>query len=422
MPIYIRGSELRGTIRVPPSKSYTHRALICAGLAEGKSEIVAPLICDDTLRTINGLRALGVKVSVNRHSIEVNGGKLSPKVSLIECGASGTTLRFLTGVCSTINSKVVLTGSGSLLRRPIGELVKALNRLCARVISAGDYPPVIVRGKLRGGIADIRGDISSQFISAVLIAAPLAEEGVEVIVTTKLESRPYVRMTIEVQNAYGVNVQVLERPRLRFSVSPSEYEAGVFHVEGDWSSAAYLLAGSAISGRVKVVGVNPQSIQADRRILDVIEQAGARIHQGPSWVEVEGEDLEGFRFDVSDSPDLFPTLAAMAAVADGASEIAGIERNAFKESNRIEMVLYNLRRLGVEAWLKDDRMIIKGRRFLKGGIVKTGGDHRIAMAFSLLGLRADKGIVIDDGTCIRKSYPNFWRDLSKLGVMVGRPT
>ncbi|MCS7108726.1 MAG: 3-phosphoshikimate 1-carboxyvinyltransferase [Sulfolobales archaeon] len=418
MLVRVKGKSVEGVVEAPPSKSFTHRALICASLAEGESKVINPSPCDDSFATIKALKALGIELSLMNSYVIISGGNLSPKVGVIDCEESGTTLRLITGVSSLINHRIILTGGKSLLRRPIGELVSALNKLGAKVMCRGDYPPVVSYGGFKGGVTDIRGDISSQFISSLLLISPLG--GLETTLSTyNAESKPYIFMTLEVQKAFGVNVKVNDDGNyLTFRIPNSSYRGTNYLVEGDWSSASYFLVAAAISGHVKVTNLNLSSLQADKEVLKVVKEFGASVMSNDNSVEVIGSRLEGFEYDVSDSPDLLPTLAVLAASAKGRSVIRGVGRCRLKESDRVESTVANLKALGVDVRVVDDGITIVGVDKVKSGIVNSYGDHRIAMAFSTLSLISDGGIVIEDPLCVSKSFPNFWNNLSNLGLDV----
>ncbi|MEM1679880.1 MAG: 3-phosphoshikimate 1-carboxyvinyltransferase [Sulfolobales archaeon] len=418
MYIRVSGRSVSGTVVAPPSKSYTHRALICSSLAEGISRIVNPSICDDCFATIKALTSLGVRSLAVDESIIIAGGHLKPKADLINCDESGTTLRFVVGLTSLINQRIIITGGKSLLRRPIGELVRALNALGANMLSHGDYPPVISYGGFKGGNATVRGDISSQYVSSLLLISPLAEKEVTLTVP-QVESRPYIAMTLRTQESFGVRVKVSdEEDSLTFQITPTNYKPTDFLVEGDWSSITYFLSAAALSGCVKVINVNLDSVQADKEIVNVLKSIGASVRTGDGWVEVCEGRLENFEYDVSDSPDLLPTLAVLAASADGRSVISGVGRCRLKESDRVEAVATNLKKLKVDVEVRDDELIINGTGKVGSGTISSYGDHRIAMAFSILSLRSEGSILIEDPLCVSKSFPNFWKDLTALGVDV----
>lgn len=418
MFVRVSGGSVNGVITAPPSKSYTHRALICASLAEGVSRVVGPSLCDDSFATLKALTSLGIPSSITEEGITVVGGRFKPRVGLINCDESGTTLRFILGVASLINQRLLITGRGSLLRRPIGELVRALNTLGSRMLCSGDYPPVLSYGGFRGGDVTVRGDVSSQFISSLLLISPLADREVT-LHAFNVESRPYISMTLRTQELFGVKVKVLDGDdHLTFQVPSTSYRPTDFLVEGDWSSASYLLTAGAISGYVRVGNISLDSLQADKEIVNILRGVGASVMVGGNWVEVSERSLESFNYDVSNSPDLLPTLAVLAALARGESVISGIRRCRLKESDRVEAVITNLKRLGIWVEVRGDELVIKGEGRVKSGIISSFGDHRIAMAFSLLSLRSEGSIVIEDPLCVSKSYPNFWDELNALGVKV----
>ncbi|MEM2757669.1 MAG: 3-phosphoshikimate 1-carboxyvinyltransferase, partial [Sulfolobales archaeon] len=307
MLVRISGKTIEGSVEAPPSKSFTHRALICASLAEGNSKIVNPSPCDDSFATIKALTGLGIEASLMDKYLMISGGNLKPKMGLINCEESGTTLRLIVGVTSLINQRIIVTGDKSLLRRPIGELVRTLNNLGAKITCNGDYPPVISYGGFTGGITTVRGDISSQFISSLLLVSPLGNKETT-IHAHRIESKPYIFMTLKTQEAFGIRVKLYEEDdSIIFQIPTTRYKSTDFFIEGDWSSANYFLAAAAISGHVKVNNVRLDSLQADKEIVKVLKEAGASVRSGNDFVEVIGGYLESFEYDVSNTPDLLPT-------------------------------------------------------------------------------------------------------------------
>ena len=407
--------SVKGEVRAQPSKSYAHRALVCSALAEGKSRIHVHTICSDVLATIKGLVSLGVEIRNSNGVLEIS-GDLSPLRTTIDCKESGTTIRFLTGVAATLNSKITLTGNKSLLKRPIEPLVRSLNDLGARCSSKEGYPPIEVLGPLIGGYTCICGNISSQFISSLLLAAPKAREAISINVHPPLESRPYVEMTIKVQKDFGIDIVADDR-LLRYEAFPSDYQPTDFMIPGDWSSSAPILLAGSLTGRVRIKGLTFDRLQADSSLVEVIEKAGSKVSIGPDCVAVEKADLRPINIDIRDSPDLFPVLAAFSALIHGKSVLSGITRQKYKESDRKEVMLSILKRLGVRAEIKGDSLIVEGTGYLTGGIaISCEGDHRIAMALAVLALGCSKGLTILDAQAVSKSYPGFWSDLKLLGV------
>lgn len=415
MIVEIQPSQVSGKISAPPSKSYTHRALILAALAKGESKIISPLTSEDTQATLDCLKRLGIKVKKRKLFWEIEGGNLfSPKKTLF-CRKSGTTLRLMTGICSLVKGKSILTGETSLLKRPIKPLINALRQLGVKCSLKGEFPPVTIENNLIGGKTKLPGNISSQFISALLLIAPLAKKEVEIELTTPLESKPYVLMTIEAQKKFGVKVNYSKNLR-RFWLKRQKYKPTQYFVEGDWSSAAPFLAAGAIAGRVEVENLNPKSLQADRAIIDILRKIGGKIIIKRDSVATEKSDLKPIKFSVKDCPDLFPTICLLASVAQGRSEISGIERLRIKESDRLEEVRRGLVKMGIRTYLKNNRFFIE--RGIPGGGTIDSDDHRIAMTFAILGLVAKRKIVIKNAECVSKSFPQFWQEFKNLGANV----
>ena len=416
MRVTVSRSVLDGAVRAPPSKSVTHRALVCSALAYGESTVLNPLESDDTRATVEALRALRVEVEESPGLLRVRGGPLEVALDVINCGESGTTMRFMTAVCTLAQGRCTLTGGRSLLRRPVGPLVKALNMLGASVTCRAGLPPVFVdgRGRLPGGSARMPGDVSSQFVSAILLSAPRAEEGVDLKLTTPLVSRPYVELTMHVQRLFGVRVEA-SGGFSRFLVEPQEYRPTTVRVEGDWSSASVMLSAGALAGRVIVEGLNPESPQPDRRVVEILREMGASVRVSGERVVVESGDLRAVDVDLSDCPDLFPVLAALCSYAEGVSVLRGVSRLRFKESDRVRAMERALRAMGVDVSVFGDTMRIRGGR-PRGAVLDPMGDHRVAMALAVASLKADGVSTILDAECVSKSYPNFWRDLKNLGA------
>ena len=416
MKASIHKSEVKGKVTAPSSKSYTIRALMCAALAKGKSEIVHPLASDDTQVALNVLGQVGVHIQQNKDSWLVSGGDFHQPDADLFCGESAATLRFMTATCSLIPGRCKLVTGPSLAKRPVKPLVQALQQLGVNASSKGEVAPVTIDvGRLKGGVAELPGDISSQFVSALLFIAPLAQEGTEIRLTTPLESKPFVLMTLQCLERFGVKVE--SSPDLReFKVSKQTYKPTRYEVEGDWSSASYLLALGALLGEVEVTNLNPKSHQGDRVILDFLREMGAQIETSDSSVIVRKSRLRAIRADLSDCIDLLPTMAVLAGVAEGMSDFVGISRARIKESNRVLAVKEWLERMGIKAIEAKDRLTIIGSS-PRGWTIDPKDDHRIAMAFSILGAVAG-GTVIENAQCVAKTYPDFWDVLRSIGGRV----
>ncbi len=416
MKVYIRKSEVKGKVTAPSSKSYTIRALMCAALAKGESEIVHPLASDDTLAALDVLSQVGVRIRQEKDSWLVSGGDFHQPDADLSCGESAATLRFMTATCSLIPGRCKLVTGPSLAKRPVKPLVQALQQLGVSASSKGEVAPVTIDGgRLKGGVAELPGDISSQFVSALLFIAPLAEEGVEIRLTTPLESKPFVLMTLQCLERFGVKVE--SSPDLtEFKVSKQVYKPARYEVEGDWSSASYLLALGAVLGEVEVTNLNPKSRQGDRVILDFLREMGAQIETSDNSVIVRKSRLRAIRADLSDCIDLLPTMAVLAGVAKGMSDLVGISRARIKESNRVAVVKEGLERMGIKAVEVRDRLTIIGSS-PRGWEIDPKDDHRIAMAFSILGSVAGD-TVIENAQCVTKTYPEYWQTLKNIGGRV----
>lgn len=379
-----------------------------------------PLISEDTEATRRVLEQLGVGISRMDGAWKVAGGSLRKPESDLHCGKSGTTLRLVTALCSLVDGECKLIGGPSLSKRPVGPLVEGLRQLGAECESTGGLLPVTVKGKgrLSGGEAVLPGDISSQFVSAILIVAPRGEKDTTLILNTRLESRPYVELTMEVQRIFGVSVEASECME-EFRIERQSYRPADVTVERDWSATAFLLGAGALTGRVTVEGLNMGSSQADAAILGILDEMGATVVGKGNSITVEMAPLSGIELDLSDSPDLFPVVASICAAASGRSVLRGLRRLRLKESDRIAAMTGGLLGMGVRCELVGDILTIEGGS-PKGCVIDPWGDHRIAMALSILGLAAEGETTILDAECVSKSYPKFWGDLEALGAELAR--
>jgi len=320
----------------------------------------------------------------------------------------------MTAICSLIPGKCCLTSAPSLAQRPIKPLLQALRQSGVDCSCRGEVAPVIVKGgRLKGGVAELPGNISSQFVSALLLISPFAEEGVRIRLTTPLESKPYVLMTLACLERFGIKVsQALDR----FEIAKQTYKPAKYEVEGDWSSVSYFLAMGAVSGGVEVENLNPESLQGDKMMLNFLRDMGALVEINQNSVAVRKSRLNAIRADLSDCIDLLPTIAVLAATAEGVSEFVGIERARLKESNRVAAVKEGLERMGIEVTEERNKLTVAGSR-PKGSVIDSRGDHRIAMAFSILGSLVG-GTIIDEAECVNKTFPEFWDILKSIGSKV----
>ena len=419
MKISVSKSQIKGEVSAPASKSYTIRGLMCAALANGESEIISPLSSDDTEAALAVLCKVGVKITRTSSAKErgeawrVVGDNFHEPETDLFCGDSAATLRFMTAICSLVPGECRLVPGPSLARRPIGPLVQALEQLGVDCSAQGEVAPVTVRGgRLMGGTAKLPGNISSQFVSALLLIAPLAERGVKIRLTTPLESKPYILMTLECLRKFGITVAA--SPDLsELNTLPQVYKPAKYVVEGDWSSASYLLALGALSGPVTVANLNPESWQGDKVLLGFLREMGALVGIDKNTVTVRKSRLNAIKANLSDCIDLLPTMAVLAVAANGVSEFTGIERARVKESNRVAAVRAGLEEMGIKVREERNRFTITGNT-PKGATIDTQNDHRIAMAFSILGTMAGETI-INNAECVSKTFPGFWDALRSIG-------
>ena len=416
--------SINGVVNAPPSKSYSHRAIIIASLADGVSNLSNVLLSEDVLSSINVCEKLGARINITEDSIIVKGtnGKIhNSSNEFISLGNSGTTLRLITSISALSDNRVLLSGDSSLRERPMGDLLDTLNDLgvSATSLKYNDKAPLKIEPGYTGGIATIRGDISSQFISSLLISAPLSDKGLNLNVLKTFVSKPYVGMTIDVMDKFGVKVSTMQNDAsgnvdTAFIVMPSSYTACDYIVEGDFSSASYLLAACAIlGGELRVNNLFKNSKQGDKLILDVLEEMGCTVEWGYDYVILKSNgELSGVDVDLTDAPDLICTIAILGACASGETTITGAAHARFKETDRISTCFEALNNLNVDVVESKDGLKIKGG--FTAGTVESYNDHRLAMAFSLLGLKED--VVVNDGEVFNVSFPNFISVMSKIGV------
>ena len=405
------------TVCVPGSKSYTHRMLIAAALADGACEVRNPLHSEDTLITRRCLSEMGVSIEEARDHLRIQGtsGRLRSPENPVDLGNSGTSMRLMAAVAALGQGVCVLTGSQRMQQRPIQDLLVGLNQMGvgARSVNADGCPPIeVTGGGLKGGSVTIDCRISSQYLSALLLIAPFAKETVTITVSGGLVSRPYVDMTIAVIEEFGIAVD--RNGYERFVVTGGQaYRAGDHAVEPDCSQAGYFWAAAAISGAgVTVAGTSKTSLQGDVRFAECLAAMGCRVAEHGDGIEVSGGPLTGVIVDMADMPDMVPTLAVVAAFAHGATVIENVAHLRAKESDRLGAVAAELMKMGIEADCTDSGLRIVGGH-PQGAAIDTYDDHRIAMSFALAGLKVP-GIKIKDETCVKKSFPNFWEVFKSL--------
>ena len=418
-------APLRGEVSVPGSKSVSNRALVCAALASPSSTVDGVAEGDDTTRMVGGLMVLGAHLDINGTSVRVSSpiARNAGGVATIDAGLAGTTSRFLTAVAAMCERETVITGAASLQRRPMGELHDLLRAMGARVASERDgcLPVTVSRGALRtAGVHQLeaRGDVSSQFISAIMMIAPLCG-GVDLRLTGSLVSARYIDMTAGVMRSFGAAVQVEHDARGRtVSIAPGEYRGTHYRVDADWSSASYPFAAIALTGgEVLVPGLRTDSSQPEAAFVGVLEQMGCKVRADAQGVRVSRDSthaLRGVDVDMSEMSDLVPTVAVMGACAEGTTRLRGVGFIRAKESDRLGDLAHELTTCGVDVEVEKDGLTIHGGA-LRSAVVYPHHDHRLAMSLALLSLRQD-GIVVDDADVVTKSWPSYW-DAMRTGLL-----
>ncbi len=417
-----KAAHLCGEVAAPPSKSYTQRMVIAAALSGGTSRVWHPLFSDDTDAALRAVTALGAGFQAGDECWAINGAKpLKAAKEPIDCGESGATLRFMIPVAALADGASTLLFRGSIERRPVEPLLSCLIALGAEAHTGklGDADAVFVEGGgIVGGKCSIAGDVSSQFISGLMFACPLAEAETEIVLTSPLESADYVKMTEAVLSKHAIAVGVEDK---RIVIPGNQtYKATDGSVPGDFSSAAFLLAAAAITNsKVTVSNLDYEAVQGDKAILTVLKRMGIEGKVCPDSVEIQGtgNPLKPIEVDVKNIPDLVPAIAVLACYAEGTSRITGARRLRLKESDRLQSLYEELSKMGAQISVTDDGLTIKGTP-LHGAVIDPHNDHRIAMAAAVAALGAEGKTTIEHAECIRKSYPQFFTHLKQLGVEV----
>lgn len=406
----VKPSEVRGTITAPASKSVVQRAIAAALLSDGKSIITNPGNSNDCLAALSIARALGATVTQSENQLEIIGTR-GIASNLLHCGESGLSIRMFTPIAASFSEEIMLTGDGSLSTRPMALLESPLRQLGAFCQTTKGLIPITVKGPLNGGETLLDGSLGSQILTGMLMAAPLAKSDVTIKVKN-LQSKPYIDLTLEVMQAFGVTAE--NRNYEEFYIKANQkYRHTSYNVEGDWSGAAFLLVAGAIAGMIRVENINAQSRQADKAILQALTSAGANVREESSAVEVCRSSLSAFTFDATDCPDLFPPLVSLAAACNGTSAIKGVGRLAHKESNRALALQIEYKKMGINIEVDDNTMRVTGGA-INAATIDSHNDHRIAMAAATSALTANGVVTIEDAECVAKSYPEFFDDLSAI--------
>ena len=414
MERYVDPSALEGTVNAPTSKSMTQRAIAAALLADGESIILNPSYCDDSLAAMSMAVGLGARVEPQVNEMKII-GSATLKESKLNCGESGLAIRMFSPIAALYQAEITLVGANSLKKRPMFMIEEALNQLGVKCTSTGGFLPLTIQGPLVGGYCEIDGSVSSQLLTGLLMALPLASKSSEIKVSN-LKSKPYIDMTIQILKYFGINVENKEY-NLFHIPGNQKYMPNRYTVEGDWSGGAFLLIAAAINGHLIVKGLRKDSLQSDMSVIQALEKAGARMIFSDDTIEISKTVLKAFDFDATESPDLFPPLVALATYCEGISSIKGVSRLMFKESDRAKTLQEEFAKLKVKIDIHDDTMFVTGSR-PQAARVESHDDHRIAMALAVTALGATGRIYIRDSQCVAKSYPGFFDDLRQIGASV----
>ncbi len=399
--VKITPKKLCGKVCAPPSKSAAHRALLGAALSFGVSEISNLSYSQDILATLNAVKCLGAEVEVFGSAAKVSGVCKAEKLDdvLIDCNESGSTLRFIIPLALAIGGSFSVTGRGRLLDRPLDDYYKIFDSQGISYRKEGDR--ISFEGKLKGCVYELSGNVSSQYITGLLFALPLLPDSSEIVITTPLESVGYINMTLEVLSKYGIEIDASDDLRHFYIKGNQNYKACDYAVEGDYSQAAFYYVANALGNNIEIGGLNEDSSQGDKAILDVIKimkiQKGERI------------------IDVSQIPDLVPIMTVLATQTEGTTHIVGAARLRIKESDRLSAITCELTKLGARIDEYEDSITIYGKTQLHGGTVDSHNDHRIAMSLAIAATVADNEVIICGADSVKKSYADFWDDYFSLG-------
>jgi len=417
----VEKSKIRGEINCPSNKSYTHRGIFLASLAGNNSKVENVLLSADTKATIEACKKFGAVIEVNDSDIIVKKSiKIGINVPEINTENSGTTIRIAIGIASLFSEEIILTGDVSLQKRPMQPLLDALSSIGAKCSSTNGNPPIKIKGSIIGGDIRIPGNLSSQFISSLLISAPLTKNGINLTIEGDLVSKPYLDATIATMRKFGVSVKTLI-PYKKYNITPQIYKNTTFSVPIDFSSLALLLSCTVLNGEdVVIKGSMGNLPQGDEAFIDFLEQLGVSVTINDNEIKIKSpEKLKGGKFDLRNSPDLLPPLAILSLIASKPIEIANVKHARLKETDRIAILARELPKIGIKVYEKEDGLILESSDSLMGAKLDSENDHRLFMAFCIAGTYIGNCIVTDSKS-VEVSYPNFIEEMNRLGAKIER--
>ena len=419
MKCKIEKARLSGKIVCPPNKSYTHRAIFLSTLAKGKSKISNVLLSRDTIATINACKNFGAQINIDGSNLTIEGlGNINLQSSQIDASNSGTTIRIAAAISSLSENKITLSGDASLRKRPMQLLLDALESLGASCTSTDGKPPITVKGKIHGGEVTIPGSVSSQFISALMIAAPKTENGIILNIEGELVSKPYLEATTSTMKKFGVKVETII-PYKKYKIPKQDYTSTNFVIPSDFSSMALLLSAAVLLGDDFSIHASVGDLpQGDKEIINHLEKMGVKVNMSNDTISIKSPSLlEGGKFDLSNTPDLLPAIAILALKTSKPIDIYNVKHARFKETDRIAILARELVKLGVIIQEKEDGLVLQAPKNPKGAELDSSDDHRLFMAFCIAGMFVGN-CVVSDPESVDVSYPSFIEDMNEVGAKI----
>ncbi len=417
MDAIITPSKLSGEVIIPPSKSLSHRAIIAASLANGKSKISNVLFSNDIIATINAMRACGAKIEEHEDYLIIEGSDVIRKENVIDANESGSTIRFMIPIALVSNEEITFTGKNHLVKRPLDTFLEIFDSQGIKYERGEDYLPLKVNGGLKSGEFNVRGDISSQFITGLLYALPLLNGDSIIHITTKMESIGYIDLTIDILKMFGIVIE--NRNYQEFYIKGNQkYKPCDYTIEGDYSQSAFFLVANALGASIKLKAMEEKSHQGDKKIISDMNDFGFETKFINNELVISNKNPHGATIDFSQSPDLGPALTVLASLINDKSEFINASRLRIKECDRITCMKEEINKLGGNITELPDGMIINGVNMLHGGIVDSHNDHRVAMSLAMATLKMDGELRIINASSVSKSFPHFWKVFEKLGGKV----
>lgn len=418
MNVTIHSHKLNGEVIIPPSKSLSHRAIIAAGLAKGESVISNVMLSKDIIATIEAIKSIGASIIIKDNTLIINGSDVIRKQPFIDANESGSTIRFFIPICLVNPSEMEFRGKNNLVNRPLSLYYKLFDKFNIKYEKPDNaYLPLKTKGGLKAGIYEIDGNVSSQFITGLLYALPLLNGDSKIIITTLLESKGYIDLTLDILEKYGI--KIINNDYREFIIKGNQiYKPYDYEVEKDYSQTAFFLIAGAMGANIKLKDMNKKSLQGDKKIIEDINTLGGNVLFDGNDLVSKDSLITGGNISFSQTPDLGPALAVLASIASGKSIFTDVKRLRIKECDRVSCMRIELNKLGANITEEEDKMIINGVARLKGGIVDSHNDHRVAMALAMASLKMDEDLTILNAECVSKSYPDFWETFKSLGGII----